>query len=133
GRSPPTSDASAPDLTVNVQGGARLCVPGDLRQYTPYILLEQEDWFEDEIRFVRRWLAPGMRAIDVGASYGVYTVAMARAVGPQGRVWAFEPTPRSADYLRRNVELNALDNVVLRRDALSDRAGSVAFGVGDNP
>jgi protein O-GlcNAc transferase len=128
--SPRTSDA---ELVVNVRGGARLCVPADVRQYTPYVLLEQEDWFEDEIRFVRRFLREGMQAVDVGASYGVYTVAMARAVGAQGRVWAFEPTPQSADYLSRSLELNGLHNVRLRREALSDSAGSFAFGVGVNP
>ncbi len=80
-------------LVISVRGGVRLRVPQTPGQYTTYVLLEQEDWFEDEIRFVRRWLRPGMRAVDVGASYGVYTTAMARAVGPEGRVWAFEPTP----------------------------------------
>ena len=64
-------------LLVNIRGNARLCVPRALDQITPYVLLEQEDWFEEEIRFVRRWLGPGMRVIDVGANYGVYTVAAA--------------------------------------------------------
>ncbi len=40
-------------MVLNVRGGARICVPAVLNQITPYILLEQEDWFEDEIRFVR--------------------------------------------------------------------------------
>lgn len=33
-------------LTLNVRGGARICVPADINQITTYILLEQEDWFE---------------------------------------------------------------------------------------
>lgn len=119
-------------LVINVCGGARLCVPANLGQLTAYILLEQEDWFEDEIRFVRRWLRPGMRAIDVGASFGVYTIAMARAVGPGGRVWAFEPTPATADFLQRNLDLNLCANVALRRAAVSDRAGELPFAVGAN-
>jgi hypothetical protein len=49
-------------------------------------LIEQEDLFEKEIAFVRRLLQPSMRAIDVGANYGTYTLAMARAAGPKGRV-----------------------------------------------
>ena len=117
-------------LVLNVRGGVRLCVPADISQITPYVLLEQEDWFEEEIRFVRRWLRPGMRAIDVGASYGTYTTAMARAVGDGGRVWAFEPTPATADYLQLNVKLNECGNVVLNRAAVSDRAGTVAFAAG---
>jgi FkbM family methyltransferase len=117
-------------LVLNVRGGARICVPADLRLITPYILVEQEDWFEDEISFVRRWLRPGMRAIDVGASYGTYTVAMARAVGSEGRVWAFEPTPQAADHLQRSLDLNRCGQVAVHRVAVSDRAGRAAFRIG---
>jgi FkbM family methyltransferase len=121
------------ELIVNVQGGARLCVPADVRQYTPYILLEQEDWFEDEIRFVRRWLREGMHTIDAGASYGVYTLAMGKAVGASGRVWAFEPTAGVAEHLEHSLAVNGLANVALRRAAVSDRAGSIEFSSGPAP
>src|SRR3954466_14028954 len=100
-------------LVVNVRGDARLCVPAALDQITPYVLLDQEDWFEDEIRFVRRWLSPGMRVVDVGANYGVYTLAAARAVGPSGTVWAFEPTRHTARFLQRSLELNEAKQVLL--------------------
>ncbi|MBC7802824.1 MAG: FkbM family methyltransferase [Candidatus Parcubacteria bacterium] len=116
--------------TLNVRGGARLAVPAALNQLSTNILLEQEDWFEDEIRFVRRWLRPGMQAVDVGANIGVYTVAMAHAVGAGGRVWAFEPTPYPADFLEHSIGLNGFGNVVLSRSAVSDRQGSLAFSAG---
>jgi FkbM family methyltransferase len=115
------------DLVLNVRGGARLCVPEDFSHITPYVLLEQEDWFEHEIRFVRRWLQPGMKAVDVGANYGVYSLAAARAVGREGRVWAFEPTPAIAGYLERSIGLNDGVAVKLERVAVSDRAGEVPF------
>jgi protein O-GlcNAc transferase len=116
-------------LVINVRGGVRLHVPEALSQYTTYVLLEQEDWFEDEIRFVRYWLRPGMRAVDVGASYGIYTTAMSRAVGAGGRVWAFEPTPETADFLQRNLHFNLCSNVVLHRYAVSDRDGELPFAI----
>jgi FkbM family methyltransferase len=115
---------------LNVQGGARIAVPAALDCLTTYILLEQEDWFEDEIRFVRGWLRPGMRAVDVGANVGVYTVAMARAVGSNGRVWAFEPTPAAARCLQRSLEINGFGNVLVSRAAVSNRDGSIDFSVG---
>lgn len=115
---------------LNVRGGARICVPATTDQITPYVLLEQEDWFEDEIRFVRRWLRPGMRAVDVGASFGMYTLAMARAVGSSGRVWAFEPTPGTADHLQRSLELNDCGHVELHRAAVSDRDQVLTLAAG---
>ncbi len=117
-------------LVLDIRGGARICVPADIGQITSYILLEQDDWFEDEIRFVRRWLRPGMQAVDVGSSYGVYTLAMAHAVGGGGRIWAFEPTPRSADYLQHSLELNACSQVLMSRAAVSAQTGTVAFASG---
>jgi FkbM family methyltransferase len=120
-------------FVLNVRGGARICVPAAIQQMTPYILLEQDDWFEDEIRFVRRWLRPGMRAVDVGASYGLYTVAMARAVGRGGRVWAFEPMPDAADHLQRSLELNDCGHVELHRSAVSGREEMLSLAVAANP
>ena len=104
-------------------------MPRDIGQITPYVLLEQEDWFETEIRFVRR-LQPGMQAVDVGANHGVYTLAMAAAAGPTGRVWAFEPTPATGDLLQQSLDLGGFSHAGLLRTALSDRSGTARFNVG---
>ncbi len=69
-------------------------------------------------------LAPGMTVLDVGANIGYYTVHAARAVGPGGRVHAFEPDPRTAQSLRANVRLNALENVTVHELAVSEGPGS---------
>ena len=82
--------------TLTMVDGVRIVVPDSLDLITPYVLLEQQDWFEDEIKFLRRLLQPGQKVIDVGANYGVYTLSMAQTVGPTGRVWAFEPASNTA-------------------------------------
>jgi len=120
-------------ITVNVRGNARICVPYALDQITPFVLLEQEDWLEDEIHFVRRYLRPGMSVVDVGANFGVYTTAMARAVGRHGKVWAFEPTAETADYLQATLDANQAAQVSLGRFAISDREGSLQFRVNRQP
>jgi len=93
--------------------GVRVVVPQSLNLITPYVLLEQEDWFEDEIKFVRRVLAAGDNAIDIGANYGVYALSMARAVGPSGRVWAFEPASRTAKLLAESIAANGFTHCIL--------------------
>ncbi len=110
-------------LFVETRGGFHVCVPRSIASMTTYALLEQEDWFEDEIRFVRRLLGPGMNAIDIGANYGVYTLSMAKAVGPGGRIWSFEPASATAGFLRRSLARNAFANVDLQQCALSNTAG----------
>ena len=124
---------TARDFSIDVQGGARLCVPPMLSNITTYVLLEQETWFEDELDFVRACLAPGECAVDVGANFGVFTTALAAAVGLQGTVLAFEPTASTAAFLRETLSANGLTQVQPVQAALSDRPGSALLALGDSP
>ena len=124
--------ATQSTINVTIRGGAKICVPDSIALITPYVLLEQEDWFEDEVRFVRRLVRSNMVAIDVGASFGIFSMAMANAVGPQGSVWAFEPTPETAEFLQNTLALNEARQVNLTRAAVSDRPGTVQFLTGAN-
>jgi FkbM family methyltransferase len=73
-----------------------------------------------------RVLRPGMAVADVGANLGYYSVLMAEAVGPEGRVMAFEPNPAMAGLLRRTVSVNGYgDRVSIDARAVSDRSGDV--------
>ena len=56
-----------------------------------------------ERRLIAREVKPGMVAVDVGANLGVHTLALARAVGPAGRVHALEPDPANFRLLARAV------------------------------
>lgn len=63
-------------------------------------------------RLLTRLLVPGMMFVDVGAHIGLLTLAGARAVGPQGRVLALEPTPITFDLLTRALAINGLSHRV---------------------
>jgi FkbM family methyltransferase len=75
-------------------------------------------------------LAPGAVFYDLGANVGFFTLLAARLVGATGRVVSFEPDPRNANALRRNVALNALENVEVVEQGVSDRTGAVRFTLG---
>ena len=76
-------------------------------------------------------LREGMCVFDVGANVGIYTLLAARAVGPSGRVYAFEPEPRNFALLTRNVAENGFTNVRLVNAAVSDRAGVARLHLDD--
>jgi FkbM family methyltransferase len=84
-------------------------------------------WCEFDIQLVRRFLAPGDTAIDVGANIGTHAIAYADMVGPTGRVHAFEPQPRNFHLLAGNVALNALENVVCHPWAVGDAKREIAL------
>jgi len=75
----------------------------------------------------------GMVCWDVGAHVGFYTLLFAELVGPQGKVFAFEPLPRNVDLLRRHVEMNGYRNVRTLPCALADFDGEASFDPGPNP
>jgi FkbM family methyltransferase len=113
--------------------GVRVAVHDSLDQVTAYVLREQGDWFEDEIRFLRRLLEPGQQVIDIGANCGVYALSMARVVGPTGRVWAFEPASATADLLAEGAASNGFANVVVERHAVSATTGNGRLAPGALP
>ena len=74
-------------------------------------------------------LHPGSAAIDVGASLGEWTVPLARAVGPNGRVLAVEPVLRSAAALEATLTANSLRQAQVARCAVGDHEGSAEIAV----
>ncbi len=118
--------------TLEMSDGARVVVPDSLHLITPYVLFEQHDWFEDEIVFLRRALQPGQQAVDVGANCGVYTLSIAKTVGPAGAVWAFEPAASTAALLEQGIAANAFAQVVLERSALSRDCGTARLSLNDS-
>jgi FkbM family methyltransferase len=78
---------------------------------------------------VRRLLRPGDVAVDVGANHGWYSLVMAQATGPRGRVHAIEPTPPLIAALRRNLALNPQLPVHVHPVAVGDREGTIALHV----
>ena len=119
-------------LRLRLRGDVVIRVPASLQLQVPYSLLEQEDWFEDEIAFVRALVRPGMQALDIGANYGVYALTMARRLGPEGRLWAFEPASATAAWLRCSLRDNGFSNIEVVEAALSDHEGTAWLSLDDN-
>ena len=84
--------------------------------------------YEPELaRALQQVVEPGMTCFDCGANAGYFTLLLSKLTGPTGKVYAFEPVPVNANYLRRHLELNAIQNVTLLEYALADRNGKVNF------
>ncbi len=86
-------------------------------------LLGDGIWEPSETAAFAAHARAGMCVFDVGANVGYYTLLAARAVGPTGRVYAFEPEPRNFGLLVRNVAENGFGNVRAIPAAVSNRDG----------
>lgn len=80
-----------------------------------------------EVQFLRSIAKPGMHVFDVGANRGVTAVTLAKAVGADGHVYAFEPVPEYYRQLKENLSLNRADNVSAYPLALGNRSGRIRF------
>ena len=76
-----------------------------------------------EMGFVQRLLRPGMTVLDVGAHHGLYTLLLSKRVGVNGRVIAFEPSPRECRRLEKHLRFNRYSNVHVEQNAAGSEAG----------
>ena len=81
----------------------------------------------DSVSVICRLLSPGAVALDIGANIGAHTLLMARSVGSNGKVYAFEPTQFAIRKLQKNIELNAdlESRIVLEQMMLGDSTTSL--------
>ena len=74
----------------------------------------------------------GRVVFDVGANVGYYTLLASVLVGPQGRVFAFEPVPSNLRLLKAHLRLNRTENVEVVKAAVAEHAGYGHFASGNN-
>ena len=120
---------------------SRLLETGDFNQLAAardgYILYNRNDYYIGrsieqygeynalEMKLFGQICSPGHIVIEVGANIGAHTVGLARLVGSQGRVLAFEPQRLSFQTLCANVALNSIENVDCFWAAVGAREGFI--------
>jgi FkbM family methyltransferase len=70
---------------------------------------------------------PGDLVFDIGAHAGLTTCQLARMVGSDGRVVAFEPDPNSLLWLEKNVLDQNISNVTIVPKAIDANTGTAPF------
>jgi FkbM family methyltransferase len=81
---------------------------------------------------ITKYIRGDMIAYDIGANVGFYTLLMSRFVGNEGKIYAFEPSPRNIHYITRHLALNKIKNVQVVECALGDNVGEALFETGKN-
>ena len=88
----------------------------------------QENYEPSVLSYLKRSVKPGAVVLEVGAHVGIFTVLLARCVGPSGQVYAFEPARRTRDALEDHLVLNRVHRSVrVVPAAVSDHSGLEQF------
>jgi len=67
---------------------------------------------------------PGSTVVDIGANKGGYTYWLSKAVDRKGKVFAFEPQPHLADYLKKSFAEGFNGNITVESIGLSSKCGT---------
>jgi FkbM family methyltransferase len=86
-------------------------------------------WGDDqgELRFLWRYLSPGMVFFDVGSHHGIFTVLAAKKLSSHGQVVAFEPSRRERRRFELHIRLNGLKKIRVEPYAVSSTDGTLTF------
>jgi FkbM family methyltransferase len=94
----------------------------------PCARLIPEEYEPQVLDLLKQTITPGAVVLDVGANVGVSAMMMARWCGPEGHIYAFEPSPNPKQLLTEHLRMNGLsDRVTVCPSALSDAEGSTTF------
>lgn len=80
-----------------------------------------------EMRVYERYVKPGDTVFDIGAHVGYLSAVFTRLCAPGGRVFAFEPCPVNAAFIRHHIGINHLENVELIQAAVGEKNGLAGF------
>lgn len=112
-------------MLLNVTGVCRFPV-------VDTILLRRLGLYEPHTSLaLARYLRKGDSILEIGAAYGYFTCQMSQLVGPEGRVYSFEPNIQQFLTLQKNILVNNLTNVKAFNAALVPTESSTLEFAGD--
>jgi FkbM family methyltransferase len=111
---------------VGVEVQLRARTPPELRGIEGAILVTERDF----LHVLISTLQPGDVFYDVGSHIGQFAIPLAKVVGDQGQVIAFEPETQAYRRLLDHLELNRLSNVRVFRQALGEENAAGRLFVG---
>jgi len=99
---------------INIDGHKIFIDPNDSLR-----LSINKTYEEFPLEIAKQEIKQGDVVLDLGANIGYHTLKFARLVGKKGKVFAFEPEPYNFALLKKNLEINGYNNVVLVQKAVS--------------
>jgi FkbM family methyltransferase len=112
-------------MTSRNNGVKVICPIGDYR-VAPVEALNFLDYETEDSAMIMRLISSEDTVVDIGANMGWYSMNIAKTY-PISKVHAFEPIPKTFSFLQKNVELNALTNIVINNFGLSNENKDITF------
>ena len=72
----------------------------------------ESDYEKENIEFLKKVCKPNMMVFDIGAHLGLMSMICAQSMAKKGRLYSFEPTPKTFEVLKKVIQLNKATEVV---------------------
>jgi len=102
-----------------------LCDACDHR-IVPIEILNFNFYEKDEINFILKLIKNNAKILDIGANIGWYSLKIAKNIDNVD-ILAFEPIPKTFDYLNKNIDLNHVSNIETFNYGFSDEEKDLIF------
>ncbi len=76
------------------------------------------DFEKNEIQTAEKYIKKNDNVVDIGANIGYHALNFARMTGPNGKIFAFEPISYNFELLKKNVNKNKYENIILEQKAV---------------
>jgi FkbM family methyltransferase len=106
--------------------GLKYCGDPLDRRIIPIEILNLCGYEERELELMLELLEPCNTIVDMGANVGWFVMNAAR-VYPDKTLHAFEPVPKTFEYLRRNLALNRIDGVKVYNLAVGEKDQNITL------
>lgn len=117
------------NVVINLYDGRKYRWRMNSYEDNNFTVLTTTGQYEDEDEeLIRKMVTPNSIILDIGANKGWHTILFS-LLAPNGKVYAFEPTPSAFAELNANIELNKLQNVISNKAALLDEMKRVEIFV----
>jgi FkbM family methyltransferase len=93
------------------------------------VIVSGQPWELQIDKLLTKYVERGSTVLDIGAHIGTHTLPLAELVGPNGRVYAFEPQKKIYRELYYNLKLNHINNVVPLRYAIGNSPSVIEMAV----
>jgi len=113
------------ESTIIVNGYKMITIPNDPGISSELSIFKTHEPINTKI--ISKLLKKGMTCIDIGGNIGYYVLLERKLVGKEGKIIAIEPLQQNFDYLKKNISLQNVDNIITFNFACGDKDGKAKF------
>lgn len=86
--------------------------------------------FENEtLSLIKQIIRPGNVIFDIGANIGQFSVFMSKCLAGSGIVYAIEPYGKNIQLIKKNIEINKVNNISIHQIAIAEASGPTILRV----